>query len=100
MKRTLIVLAAAVLFLNTLVVPTIVRAEGVGGTCTAPASRSQFRYENRTRLTTILPTAGGGDIVRSYAYAAAALIALALPLARTARSAGSIGYTPLAARVS
>ncbi len=32
MKRALLVLAAAVLFLNTLVIPTVVRAEG-GGTC-------------------------------------------------------------------
>ena len=33
MKRMLLVLAAAVLFLNTLVVPTVVRADG-GGTGT------------------------------------------------------------------
>jgi hypothetical protein len=32
MKRMLLVLAAAVLFLNTLVVPTVVHADGVGGT--------------------------------------------------------------------
>ena len=32
MKRVLLVLAAAVLFLNTIVVPTIAQAEGVGGT--------------------------------------------------------------------
>lgn len=34
MKRMLLVLAAAVLFLNTLVVPTVVRADGggLGGT--------------------------------------------------------------------
>jgi hypothetical protein len=31
-KRVLLVLAAAVLFLNTLVVPTIAHADGVGGT--------------------------------------------------------------------
>jgi hypothetical protein len=31
-KRALLVLAAAVLFLNTLVVPTIAHADGVGGT--------------------------------------------------------------------
>jgi len=31
-KRVLLVLAAAVLFLNTIVVPTIAYAEGVGGT--------------------------------------------------------------------
>jgi hypothetical protein len=29
MKRTLLVLAAAVLFLNTLVMPTVVRADGI-----------------------------------------------------------------------
>ena len=32
MKRVLLVLAAAVLFLNTLVVPTVAHADGVGGT--------------------------------------------------------------------
>jgi hypothetical protein len=31
-KRVLLVLAAAVLFLNTFVVPTIAHAEGVGST--------------------------------------------------------------------
>jgi hypothetical protein len=31
-KRILLVLAASVLFLNTFVVPTIVHADGVGGT--------------------------------------------------------------------
>jgi len=30
MKRTLLILAAAVLFVNTLVVPTVVRADGGG----------------------------------------------------------------------
>ena len=35
MKRMLLVVAAAVLFLNTLVVPTVARADGgpLGGTC-------------------------------------------------------------------
>src|SRR5579864_1289074 len=33
-KRVLLVLGAAVLFLNTLVVPTVVRADGGGGTST------------------------------------------------------------------
>ena len=32
MKRVLLVLAAAVLFLNTIVVPTLAHADGVGGT--------------------------------------------------------------------
>jgi hypothetical protein len=32
MKRALLVLGAAVLFLNTFVVPTIAHADGVGGT--------------------------------------------------------------------
>ena len=32
MKRALLVIAAAVLFLNTLVVPTIAHADGVGST--------------------------------------------------------------------
>ncbi len=32
MKRLLFVLGVAVLFLNTLVIPTAVRADGVGGT--------------------------------------------------------------------
>jgi hypothetical protein len=34
-KRTLLVLAAAILFLNTLVIPTVARADGggTGGTC-------------------------------------------------------------------
>ena len=32
MKRTLLVLAAAVLFLNTLVIPTVARADNPGGT--------------------------------------------------------------------
>lgn len=32
MKRVLLVLGAAVLFLNTLVVPTVARADGGGGT--------------------------------------------------------------------
>jgi hypothetical protein len=31
MKRTLLVLAAAVLFLNTLVIPTVAHADGVPG---------------------------------------------------------------------
>jgi hypothetical protein len=35
-KRILFAIATAVLLLNTLVVPTVVRAEGVGGTCTGP----------------------------------------------------------------
>ena len=36
MKRALLVLGAAVLFLNTLVVPTVVKADGTGngGGCT------------------------------------------------------------------
>lgn len=34
MKRVLLVLGAAVLFLNTLVIPTVVRADGGGGTGT------------------------------------------------------------------
>ncbi len=34
MKRVLLVLGAAVLFLNTLVIPTVVRADGSGGTTT------------------------------------------------------------------
>jgi hypothetical protein len=34
MKRALFVLAAAVMFLNTLVIPTVVRADGGGGTGT------------------------------------------------------------------
>lgn len=34
MKRVLLVLGAAVLFLNTLVVPTVVRADGGGGSNT------------------------------------------------------------------
>jgi hypothetical protein len=32
MKRILFVVAAAVLFINTLVVPTVAHADGVGGT--------------------------------------------------------------------
>ncbi len=32
MKRTLLIAAAAVLFLNTLVAPTVVRADTPGGT--------------------------------------------------------------------
>ncbi len=32
MKRALLILGAAVLFLNTLVIPTVVRADGGGGT--------------------------------------------------------------------
>ena len=32
MKRVLFVVAAAVLFLNTFVVPTVAHADGVGGT--------------------------------------------------------------------
>ena len=32
MKRMLLVLSAAVLFLSTLMVPTVVRADGVGST--------------------------------------------------------------------
>lgn len=32
MKRTLLVIAAALMFLNTLVVPTVAHADGVGGT--------------------------------------------------------------------
>jgi hypothetical protein len=32
MKRTLLALAAAVLFFNTFVIPTVVRADGVGST--------------------------------------------------------------------
>ncbi len=36
MKRILFAIATAVLLLNSLVVPTVVRAEGVGGTCTGP----------------------------------------------------------------
>jgi hypothetical protein len=32
-KRVLFAIATAVLLLNTLVVPTVVRAEGAGGTC-------------------------------------------------------------------
>jgi hypothetical protein len=32
MKRMLLVLAAAVLFVNTLVIPTVLRADGGGGT--------------------------------------------------------------------
>jgi hypothetical protein len=35
-KRALLAIATAVLLLNTLVIPTVVRAEGVGGTCTGP----------------------------------------------------------------
>jgi hypothetical protein len=31
-KRALLILGAAVLFLNTLVIPTVVRADGGGGT--------------------------------------------------------------------
>ncbi len=31
MKRTLIIVAAALMFLNTLVIPTIARADGGGG---------------------------------------------------------------------
>lgn len=34
MKRVLLVLGAAVLFLNTLVIPTVVRADGGGGSAT------------------------------------------------------------------
>lgn len=34
MKRVLLVLGAAILFLNTLVIPTVVRADGGGGTGT------------------------------------------------------------------
>lgn len=34
MKRVLLVLGAAVLFLNTLVIPTVVRADGGGGSGT------------------------------------------------------------------
>jgi hypothetical protein len=32
MKRALFVLATAILFLNTLVLPTVAHADGVGGT--------------------------------------------------------------------
>lgn len=32
MKRMLLVLAAAVLFLNTMVIPTVAHADGVGST--------------------------------------------------------------------
>jgi hypothetical protein len=35
-NRILFAIATAILLLNTLAVPTIVRAEGVGGTCTGP----------------------------------------------------------------
>jgi hypothetical protein len=31
-KRTLLVVAAALMFLNTLVIPTVAHADGVGGT--------------------------------------------------------------------
>lgn len=34
MKRALLILGAAILFLNTLVIPTVVRADGGGGTGT------------------------------------------------------------------
>ena len=36
MKRALLAVATAVLLLNTMVIPTVVRAEGAGGTCTGP----------------------------------------------------------------
>jgi hypothetical protein len=32
-KRTLLVVGLALMLLNTLAVPTLARAEGVGGTC-------------------------------------------------------------------
>jgi hypothetical protein len=32
MKRTLLIIAAALMFLNTLVIPTIAHADGGGGT--------------------------------------------------------------------
>jgi hypothetical protein len=42
MKRVLLVLGAAVLFLNTLVIPTVVRADG-GGTGTNCGGKSMCK---------------------------------------------------------
>ena len=36
MKRTLLILAAAVLFVNTLVIPTVVRADGTPTSTACP----------------------------------------------------------------
>ena len=61
MKRMLLLLAAAVLFLNTMVVPTVAHADGgsLGGGCSgpsSPASRStvldrKLRKTNREATT-------------------------------------------------
>jgi|SRR5271155_2744781 len=57
------------------------------------------RYENRTQPASTLPSAAGRGIVPNYAYAAAALTALALPLDWAAYSAGNPRRTPVAARL-
>src|SRR5271155_1018705 len=57
------------------------------------------RYENRTRPASTLPSAASRGIVPSYAYAAAALTAMALPLDWAAYSAGNPRRAPVAARL-
>lgn len=43
MKRVLLVLGAAVLFLSTLVTPTLVKADGAGGTTTNCGGKSMCK---------------------------------------------------------
>ncbi len=61
MKRILLLLAAAVLFVNTMVVPTVAHADGQpGGNCSGGAHVSRSRltasYKKRTPLAVMLPT--------------------------------------------
>jgi hypothetical protein len=41
MKRMLLVLSAAIVFLSTLAIPTVVRADGGGGNCGSCCSQGQ-----------------------------------------------------------
>jgi len=82
-KRLLLVAAAALLFLNTLVVPTIAHADGGsgGGNCSGSTGLC------KPQLTKVLPTLPFGGIVPNDGYAATAFTFVALLVGRTQRAA-------------